>query len=149
MTNRLLTDEINYCSDIRSQNDQNTRIIGDFTKMVRLVPIVEKMHALLATDADWRVHFTEILRNSGLDFRNRFGTVISKLERACQWQATASKTFRRQSLQCRFFETGDQFYLGKFLLLLQLAEWKQKPLTLSLFIKEWNSPGNTKIGSAR
>ena len=29
--------------DIRSQTDQNTRIIGDFTKMVRAAPVTKKM----------------------------------------------------------------------------------------------------------
>jgi hypothetical protein len=104
---------IYQCSDFRSQNDQNTRIIGDFTKMVQVVPIVEKMHSIFATDEDWRAHFKAILKSSALDFRNREVTVLIKLERACQWQADKSRSFRRQSLQCRFFETGDQFYLGE------------------------------------
>lgn len=101
------------CSDIRSQNDQNTRIIGDFTKMVRLIPIMEKMHTIFSTDEDWRTHFGELLGSSELDFPNQVTTIVAKLERACEWQAKKSRSFRRQSLQCRFFETGDQFYLGE------------------------------------
>ena len=80
------------------------------------------MHVTIATDPDWRQHFIETLASSELKYRNRLTTILSKLERACQWQVTKSKSFRRQSLQCRFFETGDQFYLGKSLPLIYKDE---------------------------
>ncbi len=43
--------------DFRSTNDQNTRIIGDFTKMVRQPRIAEYMYELIKTE-NWQKQFT-------------------------------------------------------------------------------------------
>ena len=99
-------------SDIRSQNDQNTRIIGDFTKMVRLVPIMKKMHEIISSDKNWKAQFKAILSSSASN-ETKLVPLVARIERACKWQAQNATKARRQSLQCRFFETGDQFYLGK------------------------------------
>lgn len=102
--------------DIRSQTDQNTRIIGDFTKMCRSTPVAEKMLEFMTDEKNrnWQLHFTALVADSG--FTNTMtgnDDVVIKIRHACAELATIAPTFRRQTLQTRFFETGDNFYLGK------------------------------------
>jgi hypothetical protein len=98
--------------DIRSQTDQNTRIIGDFTKMVRLALIAKKMYEYVTDkkDRDWQIHFNRLVETS--DFPE-LEPIVPKIQRACSWLAKASSTFQKRTLQTRFFETGDNYYLGK------------------------------------
>lgn len=99
--------------DIRSQNDQNTRIIGDFTKMVRVPPIMTSMHEKVANDENWRTHFENLLFQSPTMKQKSIPVLLDMIERACERQAATATECRRQTLQTRFFETGDNFYLGK------------------------------------
>jgi len=49
--------------DICSQNEQNTKIVGDSTKSVRAVPIVQEMFNILADGPrmnDWTIHFNNL-----------------------------------------------------------------------------------------
>jgi hypothetical protein len=98
--------------DIRSLNDQNTRIIGDFTKMVRTAPIVELMREIVKTDNNWSLHFNAVVANSVYPELNRSDPVVPKIVSACEWLAENARRFRRSTLQTRFFEVGDNFYLG-------------------------------------
>jgi hypothetical protein len=98
--------------DIRSQNDQNTRIIGDFTKMVRVVPIVQHMFETISKDDDWRIHFDNLVKESGVPELEKVQSVFPQLVTACKWLSQMSGSFRRKTLQTRFFETGDNYYLG-------------------------------------
>lgn len=98
--------------DLRSLNDQNTRIVGDFTKMVRVPPIIEKMSHLIYDDRNWQLHFKHLVASSGFPELDEFDPILPKLFRACNWLAVNATAFRRQTLQTRFFETGDNFYLG-------------------------------------
>lgn len=98
--------------DIRSLNDQNTRIIGDFTKMVRTAPIVELMKDIITNDAEWSLHFVGLVSKSDFPELNRVDPVITKIVSACAWLAENARRFRRSTLQTRFFEVGDNFYLG-------------------------------------
>lgn len=98
--------------DIRSLNDRNTRIIGDFTKMVRTAPIVKLMHEIITTDIDWAFHFNTIIADSAFPELNSLDPVLPKLVSGCEWLAENSTRFRRSTLQTRFFEVGDNFYLG-------------------------------------
>jgi hypothetical protein len=98
--------------DIRSLNDQNTRIIGDFTKMVRTAPIVELMREIVKTDVDWSLHFHDLVSKSKFPELNSLDPVLPKIVRACEWLAENASRFRRSTLQTRFFEVGDNFYLG-------------------------------------
>ncbi|CAB9528137.1 expressed unknown protein [Seminavis robusta] len=124
--------------DIRSQNDQNTRIVGDFTKMVRLQPILEKMHDLVSSDENWKVQFEKILTPSLLK-GGKLKAAIATIERACKWQAQNALKVRRQTLQCRFFETGDQFYLGMEFPR-EYDDWKNK---LAKHVASLAKPGGT------
>jgi len=98
--------------DIRSLNDQNTRIIGDFTKMVRTAPIVELMYKTLLADKNWSLHFHKVVDASAFPELNNIDPVAAKIVSACGWLSKNSGKFRRRTLQTRFFETGDNFYLG-------------------------------------
>jgi hypothetical protein len=98
--------------DIRSLNDQNTRIIGDFTKMVRTAPIVELMKVIMKTDVEWNLHFTRLVAKSDFPELNTIDPVVPKIVSACEWLAENARRFRRSTLQTRFFEVGDNFYLG-------------------------------------
>lgn len=97
--------------DFRSTNDQNTRIIGDFTKMVRQPRIAEQMLELIKTE-NWQMHFKGIVAESKFESVDDFDPILPKLRKAVLWHAINAKSFKRQSLQTRFFETGDNYYLG-------------------------------------
>lgn len=98
--------------DIRSINDQNTRIIGDFTKMVRTSKIVERMSNVVGKDSTWVLHFNNLVTSSTFAELNTVDPVVPKIASACDWLAEHSGSFTRQTLQTRFFEVGDNFYLG-------------------------------------
>lgn len=98
--------------DIRSHNDNNTRIIGDFTKMVRTAPIVELMHKLVSKDKHWMLQFHKLVADSRFPELNVIDPVAPKIANACGWLAAHAGRFKRATLQTRFFETGDNFYLG-------------------------------------
>merc|ERR1719491_2568562 len=98
--------------DIRSQTDQNTRIIGDFTKNVKTSLIAERMHEFFVREEDenWRLHFEKFIEQSGFDIGS--DSIITLLSSALKENASIGKNCRRPFLQTRFFETGDFFYLG-------------------------------------
>ncbi|KAG7354351.1 hypothetical protein IV203_003707 [Nitzschia inconspicua] len=98
--------------DFRSTNDQNTRIIGDFTKMVRQPRIAEEMVVLMNTE-NWQLHFHELVEDSKFrSLNDDQDPLVPKLAEAVQNHSDNATKYRRQSLQTRFFETGDNFYLG-------------------------------------
>jgi len=89
-------------NDIRSQTEQNTRVVGDFTKSVSVVPIVKEMIRLLSDNErtyDWKREFDDVLEDASDEILESLGKLNPS-----KW--------RRQYLQTRFFETGDNFYLG-------------------------------------
>ena len=101
--------------DIRSHTDQNTRIIGDFTKNVSVRGISKKMYVLLADkkDKSWQHYFDSVATRAGLSEGLLSGGNISlRLLPLMEQFASRGSQCRRQYLQTRFFETGDQFYLG-------------------------------------
>jgi hypothetical protein len=97
--------------DIRSTTDQNTRIIGDFTKMVRQVPVAQLMYDLMKGE-NWQAHFKNVLAESKFSELDSMDPIVPKMVAATEWHANQAHTFRRQTLQTRFFETGDNYYLG-------------------------------------
>jgi hypothetical protein len=101
----------NILDDFRSTNDQNTRIIGDFTKMVRQPRIAEEMEVLMNTE-NWQIHFTELVEDSKFRSLNEKDPIVPKILEAVKVHAKNATTYRRQTLQTRFFETGDNYYLG-------------------------------------
>lgn len=98
--------------DFRSQNDDNTRIIGDFTKMVQSAPIVQLMSETIHKNEEWALHFEKLVDDSHFPNMNAFHPVVPKIRAACQELASRATLFRRRTLQTRFFETGDNYYLG-------------------------------------
>ena len=54
---------VGIVDDIRSHSDQNTRVIGDFTKTVNSKKIVEYMYDLIANDKNWKLHFEKVMAN--------------------------------------------------------------------------------------
>lgn len=97
--------------DFRSTNDNNTRIIGDFTKMVRQPRIAQEMEKLMNSE-NWKLHFVDIVENSKFRSLNDTDPIVPKLLEAVKLHAENAINFRRQTLQTRFFETGDNYYLG-------------------------------------
>jgi hypothetical protein len=97
--------------DIRSTSDQNTRIIGDFTKMVRQVPVARLMYDLMKGE-NWQAHFKKVVAESKFPELDSMDPVVPKMVAAAEWHAENALSFRRQTLQTRFFETGDNYYLG-------------------------------------
>jgi len=88
--------------DIRSQTERNTRVDGDFTKSV--APIVREMYLILKKSdrsQDWQAHFDKI--HEGL---------ASSVSTSLQILQDGVVCWRRQRLQTRLFESGDNFYLG-------------------------------------
>lgn len=92
--------------DIRSTifQDQNTRIIGDFTKMVRVAPSVKCMYETISNDSDWVHHFNKVVDDSSFPSLTGVDPVVPKIISACEWLSTSSKNFHRKTLQTRFFE---------------------------------------------
>jgi hypothetical protein len=97
--------------DFRSIDDKNTRINGDFTKMVRQPRIAEEMVELIHTE-NWQLHFEALVEESNFCSLNDKEPIVPKLVEAVAWHANHAREFRRQTLQTRLFETGDNFYLG-------------------------------------
>jgi hypothetical protein len=96
--------------DIRSRTDQNTRVIGDFTKVVNSEKIVMKMIEVFSTSVDWRYHFENLAPDKGYDVDivpNIHGLLLEHIR---YFHRLAP--YKRHHLQTRFFETGDIFYLG-------------------------------------
>ena len=95
--------------DIRSHTDQNTRIVGDFTKVVNCQKITKKMLKFITKDVDWRLHFERLVRDCGFsaEMPDIWQTMCTKVK-----QHMKQVPYVRNHLQTRFFETGDNFYLG-------------------------------------
>jgi macrodomain Ter protein organizer (MatP/YcbG family) len=111
--------------DFRSVNDQNTRIIGDFTKTVRQPRIAEYMNVLMKLE-NWPEHFLTLVADSKFpELDNEDDPFLPKLEKAIKSHAKMSTSFNRQTLQTRFFETGDNYYLGMELTR-EFEEWKKE-----------------------
>jgi hypothetical protein len=93
--------------DFRSTSDQNTRIVGDFTKSVALGAIVKTMHKKMVNDAVWCTHFEQL--------PERFGEVLPSLHTVMkeEVESLAKTVFCRERLQTRFFELGHNYYVGK------------------------------------
>jgi len=95
-----------FIDDLRSHSDQNTRIIGDFTKSVALMPIVGRMHEKLAKDPAWKHHFEHLADSLGDQVPSLHNLLLGQAEILCKTH------FKRERLQTRFFELGNNYYLG-------------------------------------
>jgi hypothetical protein len=91
--------------------------------MVRVRPIVEKMLLAITTDRDWQMHFSKIVADSIVGDCVHADSVNPTLVTACENLVGQADEFRRQTLQTRFFETGDNFYLGMEMLR-EYSRWK-------------------------
>lgn len=109
--------------DLRSIRDDNTRIIGDFTKMVRVHLVVVLMTKVVTSDSDWVYHFNMVANDPSIRDYMAADPIVAKLLSACSWLAENSKNFQRKTLQTRFFEVGDNFYLGMELPR-EFVQWK-------------------------
>jgi hypothetical protein len=74
--------------------------------MVRAPPIMKKMFQLISNEVDWQTHFERIIADSAFPELQEFDPIVPKIVRSCEWLAETASTFRRQTLQTRFFETG-------------------------------------------
>jgi hypothetical protein len=80
--------------------------------MVRLVPVAQKMLEYMTDEKyqNWQLHFKSLMENSY--FMARHNEIVPKIQQACFALVNAAPTFKRGTLQTRFFETGDNYYLG-------------------------------------
>lgn len=92
--------------------------------MVRVHPIVEGMLHTISTDRNWQMHFSKIVDVSNLPDGAPPSTLVDVIVSACEYLAKRAGDFRRQTLQTRFFETGDNFYLGMEMLR-EYDKWKK------------------------
>eukprot|EP00957_Ditylum_brightwellii_P193130 14704822-Ditylum_brightwellii.AAC.1 len=102
-------------SDFRSQTEQNTRVVGDFTKSVISAPIVKEMLAIMSNNprsADWYAHFRHILDQFPEQRKLINGDIGDKVKESLVLLSKEAKHWFRNRLQTRFFETGDNYYLG-------------------------------------
>ena len=90
--------------DFRTIDDKNTRIIGDFTKMVRQPRIAEGMVELIHTE-NWQLHFEALVEESNFSSLNDKEPIVPKLVEAVVWHANHAGEFRRQTLQTQLYET--------------------------------------------
>ena len=111
--------------DFRSVNDQNTRVAGDFVKMVRQPRVAEYMSVLIKLE-NWQEHFLLLIADSKFPkLDNEDQPFMPRLEKAVRRHAKMSVHFNRQTLQTRFFETGDNYYLGMELTR-EFEKWKRE-----------------------
>lgn len=95
--------------DIRSHTDQNTRVIGDFTKSVNSSLIAKKMVHFVKHEPDWRLNLEKVVADLG--YKEELHDIWTLL--CAHTDILYGRTpFVRTHLQTRFFETGDNFYLG-------------------------------------
>eukprot|EP00980_Cylindrotheca_fusiformis_P013350 scaffold3405_cov127-Cylindrotheca_fusiformis.AAC.5 len=87
---------------VTAGNAENSTI-GDSAKMVRLQAIAKCMFVTIKRK-HWKMHFLKILGASV--------PLLEQLIEAVKDFEEKSKTFRRQTLHARFFETCDNFYMG-------------------------------------
>lgn len=92
--------------DIRSHSDQNTRIVGDFTKSVVLVPIIERMYRKLSKEPVWKYHFDHLAESLKDKVPSLHNSIHNEFKGLCD------TLFTRERLQTRFFELGNNYYLG-------------------------------------
>jgi len=136
--------------DFRSTNDQNTRIIGDFTKMVRQRKVATRMDELMRTE-NWGAHFKHVFAQSKFADIDDLDPVLPKLMEATKWHADNAKTFKRQTLQTRFFETGDNYYLGMEFTR-EYDKWKNEladTLVVSLTMRDLDDGGKKEVSRFR
>jgi len=95
--------------DIRSHTEQNTRVIGDFTKIVNATLITKGMYDHLTEDPNWKLHWEKLVADLG--FGEELGNIF-KLMSIFVEELRDMAPYQRTHLQTRFFETGDNFYLG-------------------------------------
>uniref|UniRef100_A0A7S3L929 Uncharacterized protein n=1 Tax=Amphora coffeiformis TaxID=265554 RepID=A0A7S3L929_9STRA len=98
--------------DLRSINDQNTRIIGDFTKMVRVKKFVRGIYEAVSKDKNWELQFQALVKESKFPDLDGWDPLMPKIVSACRQLADDAPKWRRKTVQTRFFETGDNYYLG-------------------------------------
>jgi hypothetical protein len=102
-------------NDIRSQTEQNTRVVGDFTKSVITEPIVEEMWYIMTKGSranDWMTHYNNILKRFPEQKEFIRGNIGEEIQKSLVTLKADAKNWGRKRLQTRFFETGDNFYLG-------------------------------------
>lgn len=90
---------------------QNTRIIGDSTKLVSLENIALAMLELIDTE-HWQRHFEKIVEFSDFSSLNDRDPIVTKFVGAVGAYTNSTGVFRRQYIQLQLFETGDNFYLS-------------------------------------
>ena len=96
--------------DIRSHTDQNTRVVGDFTKNVSTSKIAEKMLDYLTGDkdsSDWKSHFNGICEKTVGEASPSKNSITTKFVKMLKEHKAIASGARRPYLQTRFFETGD------------------------------------------
>ena len=91
---------------------------------------------------NWQIHFTELVEDSRFRSLNDKDPVVPKLLEAVKVHAENATSYRRQTLQTRFFETGDNYYLGMEFTR-EYDKWKNEtadklvlPLTLKKKVSE-------------
>jgi hypothetical protein len=78
--------------------------------MVRQAPIAQKMVDKMKGN-NWQAHFLSLVEDYP-ELCETDNSILPKLVGATKDHARRAPDFRRKTLQTRFFETGDNFYLG-------------------------------------
>ena len=130
--------------------------------MVRAAPVTTKMYEYMAdkNDKNWQMHFEKLTVDAGFPelvrlenghfglsivlwsyiamfssaLQNDFDPVVPKIREACLKLSQAAPSFQRKTLQTRFFETGDNYYLGTLKSEDSIVEYN-KALTFRLFVR--------------
>lgn len=100
-----------WWDDLRSFSDDNTRLIGDFTKSLRVISILEHCAKKLNNSEEWRGQLTTALLNSSSPM-----SFLALREAVSGKNGLRSMGFKRQRLQIRMFELGETYYIGEFFL---------------------------------
>lgn len=92
--------------DYLSQHLHNTRVLGDFRKSVRVKTIVKIMISKLSSNQCWKHKIEKLTSKEGGMDPAILRLVLQESE------MLAHNSTRRERLQCRLFELGNNYYLG-------------------------------------
>jgi len=108
-------------NDIRTIVEDNTRLIGDFTKVISTQKIAERMKFHIESE-DWRAASAMQLYPSNADAHSAIYPMLAK--GVNEFFELSPRIFRQQ-VQGRVFETGDNSYLGMEVPR-EFGRWQQK-----------------------
>ena len=101
------------------------------------MPIFGRMHKKLNEEPAWKRHFEYLAESVGDRVPSLLEVLLAQADILCKMH------FKRERLQTRFFETGNNYYLGMELAR-EYDDWKKETAELGAPTKDEHSPATAK-----